>query len=141
MKPTDFAAILKKSGLKNTRHRTSILEILDQKKQPVTVEQVFIDLQKKGIPANLSTVYRILESLNAKSLVQKRRISGDHKTFYELNHMLHRHYIVCLVCKKILAIDDCPLEKYEKKIEEKTNFKIEGHNLDIYGYCPECQKK
>ncbi len=140
-KHTDFINDLKRSGLKNTKHRTSILEILEQNNQPIAAEEVFIALQKKGLSTNLSTVYRTLESLNDKSLVNKLNISGDNRTLYELNHMVHRHYLVCLECKKILAIDDCPLENYEKTIEEKTNFKIEGHKLDIYGYCPECQKR
>ncbi len=141
MKHTDFKNDLKINGLKNTKHRASILEILGQKNQPIAAEELFIDLQKKGLSVNLSTVYRTLESLACKSLVNKLNISGDNRARYELNHRAHRHYLVCLECRKILPVEDCPLENYERTIEEKTSFKIEGHKLDIYGYCPECQKK
>jgi len=55
--------------------------------------------------------------------------------------MVHRHYLICLGCKKIMPIDHCPLGDYEKSLAKKTNYLISGHRLDIYGYCPECKLK
>jgi Fur family ferric uptake transcriptional regulator len=67
-------------------------------------------------------------------------IPGDNRALYEMNQMTHRHYLVCLGCKKILAIEHCPLKAYEKALGEKTDYAIAGHKLDIYGYCPECRR-
>lgn len=136
-----YAAYLARCGLKNTKHRTAILDILEQSDQPLTAEQVFIELKKRGVPANLSTVYRALEALSEKNLTVKLSIAGDGRTFFEYNRMVHKHYLVCLGCKKILAIKGCPLEEYEKVLEKETNYSIAGHKLDIYGYCPDCLKK
>lgn len=131
---------LRRSGLKKTRQRTAILEILEQSPQPMAAEQIFIVLKEKSIPANLSTVYRILETLAEKELVLKLRIEGDGRTLFERNRMVHKHYLVCLGCKKITPIEGCPLEGYEKALEAETNYKIAGHKLDIYGYCPKCRE-
>lgn len=140
-KHSDYTNDLKRSGLKNTKHRTSILAILEQNDQPISAEKIYNDLQTRGVSVNLSTVYRTLDSLNEKCLVNKLNISGDGRTLYEFNHKVHRHYLLCLECKTIIPISDCPLKNYEQVVEEKTNFKVEGHNLNIYGYCLECQKK
>ena len=89
--------------------------------------------------AKLSTVYRILDVLTSNNMLQKLNITGG-KSLYEYNRMVHRHHLLCLGCKKILAIGSCPLGDFEKDLAKKTDFSIEGHKLDIYGYCPECRK-
>jgi len=141
MKNMDFSQDLIKKGLKSTRHRTAILNILEQSDQPLAAEQIFLALKGKEAPANLSTVYRVLDALTDKNMVLKLNITGDSRTLYEYNRMVHKHHLICLGCKKILTINSCPLGDYEKALAEKTDFSIAGHKLDIYGYCPECREK
>jgi len=138
---TNYINSLKQCGLKSTKQRIAILDILEQSDQPIAAEQVFLDLKQREIAVNLSTVYRTLETLVNKSIVAKLTISGDNRTLFEYNRLVHRHYLVCLGCKRILAIDSCPLEDYERFLAQKTNFKIAGHKLNIYGYCSKCQKR
>jgi Fur family ferric uptake transcriptional regulator len=129
------------SGLKNTKSRSAILDVLKRSVQPISAEQVFLELKEKNITTNISTVYRTLDALADKNLATKLNITGDNRTLYELNRMMHRHYLVCLGCKKIMAIDSCPLEDYEESLAKETHYLISGHRLDIYGYCPECREK
>lgn len=133
--------LLKKSGLKITKQRMAILDILKNSELPTTAEDVFLGLKERGVAANLSTVYRTLETLHNCGIIKKFRIVGEGKAFYEFFRVVHRHFLVCIECKKMLPICGCPLSDYEKALEEKTDFKISGHKLDIYGYCPECRKK
>ncbi|MCE5202440.1 MAG: transcriptional repressor [Synergistaceae bacterium] len=132
---------LKQSGLKNTKQRTAVLDFLEHHDGPISAEQVFVELKQRDLSVNLSTVYRILETLANKGIITKLYIVGDTKALFEYKRIMHRHYLVCLGCRKIIAIDNCPLEAYEKSLEKSTNYSIAGHRLDIYGYCPECRKK
>lgn len=132
---------IKRSGLRNTKSRSAILDVLARSTQPISAEEVFLALKEKNITANISTVYRSLDALADKNLATKLSIIGDNRTLYERNRMVHRHYLVCLGCKKIMAIDSCPLEDYEKSLAKETNYLISGHKLDIYGHCPECREK
>lgn len=132
---------LKKSGLKSTKSRKAILDILIKSNQPIAAEQIFLALKEKNIDINLSTVYRTLESLESKDLVTKISIIDDDRMLFEYNQLDHRHYLVCLDCKKIITIQNCPLGSYEKTLEDKTHFNIIGHKLYLYGYCEECQKR
>jgi Fur family ferric uptake transcriptional regulator len=137
----DFNKELVTSGLKKTKHRTEILEILDRSRQPIPAEQVYLDLKDQGVTVNLSTVYRTLETLADRGLVTKVKVLGDNRALFELNRMVHKHYLVCLECKKMKAIECCPIEEYEKSLAQQTDFLISGHRLDIYGYCPKCREK
>ncbi|QAT42461.1 Fur family transcriptional regulator [Aminipila luticellarii] len=136
-----YEELLKESGLKNTKHRKTILEFLRSVNQPVSAEQIYCELKEKSISINLSTVYRTLETLSEKELILKHIVANESKALFEYNNRVHKHYLVCAGCKKIMAIEGCPLHEYEKLLEEKTGFIITGHKLDIYGLCPECQKK
>ena len=134
----DLENLLKNSGLKSTKQRKAILEVLDDRDLPATAEDVFFKLKDLKVAANLSTVYRTLETMSECGLIKKLGIVGEGKAFYEIFRVVHRHFLVCLGCKKLLPIPGCPLKGYEKSLEEQTDYKISGHRLDIYGYCPEC---
>ncbi|HBD86844.1 MAG TPA: transcriptional repressor [Clostridiales bacterium] len=139
MNDVELGEAVRRCGLKNTKGRSAILGILEKSERPVSAEQVFMAMRDGGISANLSTVYRTLEALADKGLARKLTIAGDSRNLYEFNRMEHRHYLVCLACNKIVAIDSCPLRDYEKRLSAETGYLITGHRLDVYGYCPECR--
>ncbi|MPN45848.1 hypothetical protein SDC9_193423 [bioreactor metagenome] len=56
---------------------------------------------------------------------------------YEINHPKHKHYAVCINCHKIIKMDNCPMENFTPELEE-NGFRVVGHNLEIYGYCKDC---
>ncbi|MDD3214625.1 MAG: Fur family transcriptional regulator [Eubacteriales bacterium] len=131
---------LKTCGLKNTRQRKSILDIMLAGNQPFTVEEIYLQLKAKAIDISMSTVYRSLETMSQKGVLQRVTLSGDNRMAYVIDRAAHSHYLVCSGCKKILPISQCPLGAYEKALEDETGFEIQGHRLDIYGLCPDCQK-
>ena len=132
---------LRRKGLKNTKRRAAILGILERQPQPVAAEQIFMELDRLEIPTSLSTVYRELDSLESNGLVVKVTINESNKALYEYNRMIHKHYLICLGCKKMIPLDICPLKPFEEKVEEQTHFMITDHKLNLYGYCPECRAK
>ena len=133
-----YKDILKNDGLKNTKHRNSILNIIEKSPQPITAEQIYIELINKDISINLSSVYRILNTLAEKTLIVKTNMTGDNKAMFEINKFEHTHHLLCVVCKKIILVDECPFEEYEKKLKEKMGFNILGHKLEIFGVCKNC---
>jgi len=137
---TDLPELITRSGLKRTRRRSAILDTLAQSDKPLSAEQIFLSLQEQNIAINLSTVYRTLDTLIEHRLVERLSLSGDSRAVFEFNRNSHRHYLICVSCKKVIPIDSCPFQDYEKAIEAETDYRIEGHKLDIFGYCPGCKK-
>ncbi|HNX29742.1 MAG TPA: Fur family transcriptional regulator [Syntrophomonadaceae bacterium] len=134
-----YKGLLHSNGLKNTKRRNLILDILAQTEQPLTVDQIFLELKQKDISINISTVYRIVETMVSRDLVIKTNLNGESKTFFELNRKEHGHHIICMNCKQMFWLDDCPLDDYCDLLQEKTGFDITGHKLEIYGYCQKCK--
>lgn len=137
--PFEYVELLKDKGLKNTKHRNSILRILHASPCPLAAEEIFMALREEGVCISLSSVYRILESLADKGLAIKSNLTGDGKFVYELQSPEHKHYLICSKCKKMTPVEGCPLSDYEKYIKETTGFAATGHKLVIYGICNECR--
>jgi len=137
----EYEVRLKNSGLKTTKSRKAILNILIRNNQPMAAEQIFLALKEEQIEINLSTVYRTLESLENKDLVTKISIMDDDRMLFEYNQLGHRHYLVCVICKKIITVQNCPLASYERILENETHFNVLGHKLYLYGHCEDCQRR
>lgn len=131
--------ILKNAGIKNTKHRSLIFELLEYAEAPLTAEEIFISLKEKSSAISLSTVYRTLEKLTATNLLLKSTMPDDGKARYELNHHEHKHYLVCMRCNKRISITDCPMKEFAKVLENQEDFDVIRHNLEIYGYCKDCK--
>ncbi|MGI6124798.1 MAG: Fur family transcriptional regulator [Acetivibrionales bacterium] len=131
--------ILKNGNLKPTKHRNAMLGVLDSNNSPISAEDLYMRLKEKGISISLSTVYRGLETLNEKGIIIRSILPDYNKAVYEINRNEHRHHLICVKCHKMLPVKDCPLEEYEKLIENKFDFTVKGHNLEVYGYCNSCE--
>lgn len=136
-----IADSLVKNGLKPTRHRLEIMDMFLSTHSPISAEEIYNRLIKKAVLINLSTVYRNLEVLENKNIIRTVILNGTDKTLFELNESDHKHYFVCLACKKMLPIMHCPLETYEQQLIQEKGFEVTGHRLDIYGYCQDCKGK
>lgn len=136
---TNYMDILKREGMKSTRHRNAILLLLEQSEQPMTAEELYISLREKTATINLSTVYRTLDTFVSKKLVLKSTLD-DGKARYELNHHEHKHHLFCVGCHKVISIEDCPMGELQEIIKKRIDFDVTGHKLEIYGYCHNCKK-
>lgn len=136
-----FNNILKSKGLKITKHRTSVLKVISESKHPLSAEEIYLTLKYNFISINLSSIYKILDSLTNKNVISKCILGDDNKTSYEMNTSEHKHHLICKQCKDVFPLTDCPLCIYEKHIKEDIDFDIIEHRLEIYGYCKNCKKK
>lgn len=136
----NFNDILKSKGLKITKHRTSVLKIISESKHPLSAEEIYLTLKDNFISINLSSIYKILDSLTSKHVISKCILGDDNKTSYEMNTSEHKHHLICKQCKEVFPITDCPLCIYEKHIKEDMDFDVTEHKLEIYGFCKNCKK-
>lgn len=129
---------LKQHNLKHTKQRHSILTVLKNSKVPLTMSQIIDNLD---VDMDLSTIYRVLDAFEENKLINKTVPLEPSLAVYDYNRDIHKHHLTCTECFKILVIESCPLEKYEEQIEKETGFSVKRHQLELYGLCPNCQKK
>lgn len=131
--------LLHRHGLKNTRTRREVLRLLRQCGGVLTAEDISRTLVEEGKKPDFSTLYRILELFTERGLAEKHYLPDLRKYGFSLKAAGHCHRLICLKCHRVIEIDHCPLESFEKELSEKTRFTITGHNLEWYGCCPDCQ--
>lgn len=129
-------ALLKEKGLKTTKQRLLLLQVLQDAATPLNAEMILEAMKGPLTGCNLSTVYRNMEILMARDVVQEVNI--DQKSYYAINQNQHGHYIQCIHCKEMTRIEGCPLEAYEKDLETKTGYKVVKHRVELFGICKKC---
>lgn len=123
------------AGMKWTKQRKCIYDILQMAQEPLSVAQIY-RLSESGIDA-VSTVYRILSAFEEKRMVIRQTRPEDNTAVYEWNRGDHTHYAVCLECRKRIALHDCPFAHLHLDAGTE-DFTITGHKLELYGYCKDC---
>lgn len=133
----------KLKGLRASKNRDDVICILQNSSTPVSVEDIYEKIKKINNKISLSTVYRIIEKLVNLGIVHKVTTLDDNKALYEIikDSHTHHHYMICVKCKKMIPIDDCPVKELEKIIAYKTGFNITGHKFELYGECENCARK
>ncbi len=133
----------KLKGLRTSKNRDEVIALLQKQSAPMAVEDIYENIRKTNSKISLSTVYRIIEKLVNLNIAHKVTTLDDNKALYEIvkDSHTHHHYMICVKCKKMIPIDDCPVKELEKEIEDKTGFNITGHKFELYGECENCAHK
>lgn len=132
--------LLRRAGVKPTRHRLSVLGALCSAPCPQSAEQVYMALRRDGVQINLSSVYRALELLREHALLTRTSTLADPRALYEPASAEHRHNLICSECHRTIALPGCPLGGYERDIAREMDFDVTGHRLEIFGVCRDCRE-
>lgn len=145
-------------GIKWTRQRKCVYEILSEAVEPLSAHQIYnLAIQKVSEDTYaLSTVYRILAAFEENGLVNSTTWMGDDTVVYELEKGEHRHFAVCLECHKRIPLQNCPFSlgheshshgedhdcehEHNHHVEDPVleDFTVTGHKIELYGYCKDC---
>jgi Fe2+ or Zn2+ uptake regulation protein len=130
---------LKMRGRRLTKARKSLIALFIENHSPLSIPDLLLNLTKKSIIIDKSTVYREIEFLKKEKIIAEIDI-GDGLKRYEINSNTHHHHIVCLSCNKVecTTLEDC-MKDEEKLVEAQSRFKITEHSVHFYGFCPKCQ--
>ncbi|MGR3741812.1 Fur family transcriptional regulator [Companilactobacillus sp. DQM5] len=127
---------LKKNGYKLTEPRKKIIEYMINHRTHPTVEMIHKDLNSLPI----STIYNTLEILVKIHLVIEIDNRNDDKTHYDYFGKPHYH-VICTNCGKIVDANEFDFSKLPESAEKETSYKVTGLKIEVFGLCPECQKK
>jgi Fur family transcriptional regulator, ferric uptake regulator len=135
----DLQEKLNQKGLRMTRPRQVILNILETASIPIsalTIYQRALEINEK---IGLATVYRTLDLLDEFSLV-RRVHSQDECQGYVLASPGHHHHLVCRSCKQAVEfIGSEDLASIVQRVQRQTGYQVNDHLLELYGLCPDCQ--
>ena len=126
---------LERGGLRFTPQRLHVYEVLLQRRDHPTAEEVFIRA-KKGMPdISLATVYNCLDTLVQCGLV--RLVNLDRAPTRYCSNMSEHHHFCCDQCGGAYDIDQPPSSP-KPKLPVPRGFQPDRYELVIRGLCPEC---
>jgi Fe2+ or Zn2+ uptake regulation protein len=116
----------------------AVFEALVRDVSHPAADALYAELRKTMHTLSLSTVYRILESLENEGLI--RRVSATNGSArYEGNLVPHQH-LVCRCCGSITDFEDESLSRFRLPGGEYNGFIAEELDVRVVGTCPDCRR-
>ena len=117
---------LEQRGLRLTRQRRILLDLLDHSGQHLDAERLYQMAKEKDPKLNRVTVYRTLKLLKKGGLVDELDLmhhEGD-QHYYETRLKQEHAHVICLRCGRIEEFFGEPLQRMREQIETHLGFEI-----------------
>jgi Fur family peroxide stress response transcriptional regulator len=124
------------SGFRFTPQRQHVYNVLLQKRDHPTVEDVFIRAKEGMSDISMATVYNCLDALVKCGLVRQVQLQRGATRFCP-NMEDHCHYS-CDACGKVF---DVPLQKDSTAMPGPKGFQVDHYDIAVHGLCAECAAK
>lgn len=135
---TQFPAWCHAAGLKVTRQRLAIYEMLANSAAHPTADEVYAAVQPRMPNVSLGTVYKILDLFHLHGLVRKVPTDGT-AARYDARLDSH-HHLVCERCGQIQDVVLPPMPPSHTAVPAESGFLAEAYELLIRGACADCRK-
>lgn len=127
-------------GIRLTRQRRAILQVMDAAEQHLDVDQILERAQKIDSDVHLVTVYRTIDLLKRQGLIDELdllHLRGD-RHYYETHGPRDHIHVACLKCGKVREFESRLYEQLKEQIARDFNMKVTIARTEVGGYCAEC---
>lgn len=126
--------------MRKTRQREVILRVLSAMNTHPTADEVYQKAREQLPRISLGTVYRNLETLAARRMIQRLDAAGAQRRF-DGNAVPHCH-IRCTRCGRIEDLPGkAPGLEWLQQHELPTGYSITGYSFELTGLCPVCRRQ
>jgi Fe2+ or Zn2+ uptake regulation protein len=125
---------LKAGGLRFTPQRQQVYDVLLQKRDHPTAEEVFIRAKRAMPEISMATVYNCLDALVHSGLA--RQVTVDRGATRFCPNMQEHGHFYCDACDEVFDValpDEGP-----ERIALPKGFKAARFEIAIHGLCPDC---
>jgi Fur family ferric uptake transcriptional regulator len=141
--PGKLRTALSRRGVRLTRQRRILLDIMDQAEEHLTADSILERAQKIDPRVHRVTVYRTLEMLKSHGLLDELdllHIHG-HRHYYESHGPRDHIHVACLRCGKVREVESELFEQLKRQVERDTGIGITVARVEIGGDCEDCRPK
>ncbi len=118
-------------GMRLSRQRCFILELLWQAKEHMSAREIYDRLNQQGKEIGHTSVYQNLEALSSQGIIECIERS-DGRLYGNISDS-HSH-VNCLDTKQILDVEVELPESLLREIEQQTGVRITDYSVNFYGY-------
>jgi Fur family transcriptional regulator, ferric uptake regulator len=124
-------------GLRLTRQRGAVLDVVLESSQQLSAVQVYDAVRATHPEVGLTTVYRTLALLETIGAV--RRLHGDEACESVVRAARsHGHSVVCGDCGRVEEFTACDISSIAAAAAAETGYAITDHFLQLTGTCKAC---
>ena len=126
------------SGEKLTRQREAVLQVIREREDHPTANDIFVAARRRLPGISYATVYNSLRFLKEAGLVHEIKF-GDSASRYDRQTDRHDHAL-CSRCGKLVDFDLPQAAELMKAAARRSKFKPESVHLTLKGVCPDCRE-
>src|ERR1017187_8741288 len=141
MAPDSTQGSLKERGVRLTRQRQILLELIDKTGEHLDAERLYQLAKEKDPKLNRVTVYRTIKMLKTGGLVDELDLMhyGGDQHYYETRLKQEHAHAICLRCGKVEEFFGEPLQRLRIQVETHLGFQVLLARTEVGGYCAHCQ--
>ncbi len=133
---------LEEKGVRLTRQRRILLDLIDKSGLHLDAEQLYALAKQKDPGINRVTVYRTISLLKDVGLVDELDLmhysGGQH--YYETRLKAEHAHVICLQCGKVEEFYGDPLHRMRRQVESHFGYQVLISRTEVGGYCPQCRR-
>jgi Fe2+ or Zn2+ uptake regulation protein len=134
---------LRQRGIRLTRQRRAILQVMDSAEQHLDVDQILARAQKLDSDVHLVTVYRTIDLLKKEGLIDELdllHLRGD-RHYYETHGPRDHIHVACLRCGKVREFESRLYDQLKEQIARDCEIQVSVSRTEVGGICNECLAK
>ncbi|AQT79542.1 transcriptional repressor [Mycolicibacterium litorale] len=128
------------TGVRATRQRAAIIELLDTVEEFRSAQELHDELRRRGENIGLTTVYRTLQSLSAGDLVDVVRTDTGESMYRRCSAPDHHHHLVCRDCGSAVEVSGREVEAWAAEVAQTHGFSDVSHTIELFGTCADCKR-
>jgi Fur family ferric uptake transcriptional regulator len=134
----DSEQLLRQNGLRVTRQRLAVLDVLDEGGHP-TVDEIVRRARQRVGSLSTQAVYNVLALLDNVELARRIEPAGG-TARYEARVGDNHHHLVCRECGRIVDVDNAIGQVPCLEAADSHGFSIDKAEVTYRGICPDCQQ-
>jgi Fur family ferric uptake transcriptional regulator len=135
----EAAQALTAAGYRRGGARRAILELLDEQPCALSAVEIEEQLASRTREVSRASIYRVMEELEAISLVQRVEVGRGVVRYEPARHGPgHHHHLVCDRCGRISPFTDEGLERAIRRVSDTLPLQVSEHEVVIRGACERC---
>jgi Fe2+ or Zn2+ uptake regulation protein len=134
---------LRQRGIRLTRQRRVILQVMDAAEKHLDVDQILDRAQKISPEVHLVTVYRTIDLLKKEGLIDELdllHLRGD-RHYYETHGPRDHIHVACLRCGKVREFESRLYEQLKDQIARDCDIQVTVSRTEVGGICNDCLSK
>jgi Fur family transcriptional regulator, ferric uptake regulator len=130
---------LRREGHRRGAAREAVVSVLSGQDCVATVPEILAAAEAAGRPVGIASVYRVLDLLTDKGLVQRIDLGGGRSHYERIDGEEHHHHVVCDECGRVEPFSDEKLEAALHRVEQQTGYTVSAHDVLLRGACVDCR--